>query len=262
MTTEIRELIEKYNEGRATGQEVEQIESYIEQGVIKTEDLSGLNVMQMKLDSIATPEPAESMSSDFYQKLSEQKKKTRSHSWTDWLVMNWKEKPAFQWAYTIAILAIGLLSGYLLRPDASSNNEIKQLSAEVTEMKEMMMLSLLEKESTSDRLKAVNLTSELPDASKKITEALIKTLNNDENVNVRLATIEALYPYANNPKVRQGLIKSISRQESPLVQIALAEMMVTLQEKGSVNELEQILKKEQTPDEVKERIKESIAVLI
>jgi hypothetical protein len=126
----------------------------------------------------------------------------------------------------------------------------------------MMMLTLLEKESATDRLKAVSLTSDLDHASKKVTNALIETLNNDPNVNVRLASLEALYEYAGNPDVRVKLVKSISHQDSPLVQIGLAELMVALKEKSSVNELRKIMDEQSTPKEVKQKIKESIEVLI
>lgn len=262
MKEELNALVKKYNDSSLSVEEMKLLESYIEQGLVNLDDLSGLVNMQSRLDNIQDPEPSESMSTGFYEKLVAQKPNNNSVSIIKWLTNLWTDKPAYQWAYTLILLAVGLLLGYFLQPISSSSQEIKNLSAEVTEMKEMMMLSLLEEESTSDRLKAVNLTSELPDASKKVTTALIKTLNNDENVNVRLATIEALYPYASDPKVRQGLIQSIAKQESPLVQIALAEMMVALQEKSSVNELEQILEKEETPEEIKDRIKESIKVLI
>jgi hypothetical protein len=51
-------------------------------------------------------------------------------------------------------------------------------------------------------------------------------------------------------------------QESPLVQIALAEVMVTLQAKSSVKELERIVRDENTPVDVKRKLEESIKVLI
>ena len=91
---------------------------------------------------------------------------------------------------------------------------------------------------------------------------MIKTLNNDENVNVRLAALEALKPYGNNSEVRQELIRAIGNQESPLVQIALADLMASLQEKSSVREFDKLLKDSRTPGEVKERIRRSIEVLI
>ncbi len=81
-------------------------------------------------------------------------------------------------------------------------------------------------------------------------------------MNVRLASLEALQNYSKSPVVRAGLVRSIPQQDSPLVQVALAELMVKLQEKSSVKELKKIMDQKTTPKEVKQRIKESINVLI
>ena len=126
----------------------------------------------------------------------------------------------------------------------------------------MMMLAMLEKESATERLKAVSLTSDMQLVSKKVTAALFQTLNGDENVNVRLAALDVLMNYAKDDEVREELIRSISLQDSPLVQIALADLMVMLQEKKSVSELKKLLQKENTAKEVKAKIEKSLNVLI
>lgn len=262
MDKEIKQLVDRYNAGKSTTEDVGRIERYLENGLVDIKDLESLTFTHDKFMSLDSPEPSEEMSYKFYESLHQEIEAKSRFSFAAWFKSSWQVQPGFQWAYSIVILLAGLAGGYMLSNNSNGTSEIKELSAEVTQMKEMMMLNLLEKESTSDRLKAVNLTSELPDASRKVTAALLKTLNNDENVNVRLATIEALYPYAGIASVRQGLIRSISKQESPLVQVALAELMVALQEKRSVEELELLLNNEETPFEVKERIKESIKVLI
>ena len=129
-------------------------------------------------------------------------------------------------------------------------------------MKEMMMLTMIEQPSASERIQAVNLTNDLNSVNDKIINALLKTLNNDPNVNVRLITVEALYEFAGNPKVREGLIQSISQQESPLVQIALADVMVSLQEKKSVDQFRLLLEKKDLNDAARMKIEESMQVLI
>ena len=137
-----------------------------------------------------------------------------------------------------------------------------ELTQQVSDLREMMIFSLLEKESASERIKAVNLTSEMNEVSEKVTDALFKTMNRDENVNVRLSALEALKPYAKQSRVREQLIESIGKQDSPLVQVALAEFMAAIQEKKSVKELQKLLQNENTPKEVKSKINESIKVLI
>jgi hypothetical protein len=71
-----------------------------------------------------------------------------------------------------------------------------------------------------------------------------------------------LKPYVNNSEVRAELIRAISKQDSPLVQIALADLMASIQEKSSVKEFDKLLQDEKTPGDVKRRIKKSIDVLI
>ena len=98
--------------------------------------------------------------------------------------------------------------------------------------------------------------------SVKITQALFQTLNHDSNVNVRLAALEALKPFVRQSEIREELVRSISEQDSPLVQVMLAEVMVAIQEKKSVGELQKILDNDRTPTDVKSKIKKSIEVLI
>ena len=81
-------------------------------------------------------------------------------------------------------------------------------------------------------------------------------------MNVRLAALGALMPFVQRSDVREGLIRSIAQQDSPLVQLSLAEMMVAIAEKKSVGELQKLVDSDRTPKEVKNRIKESIQVLI
>jgi hypothetical protein len=160
-----------------------------------------------------------------------------------------------------ALLLVGGFSAGLLMQKRTSGDEVRVLASEVTNLKEMMMISLLEKESATDRLKAVSLTEEIQ-GSRKVTDALFKTLNADPSVNVRLASLEALQHYSKSPTVREGLVRAITQQDSPLVLVALADLMVKLQEKSSVKELRKIMDQKSTPTEIKQRIKESINVLI
>lgn len=255
------EVIKRFNLGEASPEDIARIETWLESGEADLQQLHGYAELLAWYKSIPSPEPSQRMTDEFYLALAEEKRrKTR----TSWLDIQWNSSVMFKWAYSIILIATGLGIGWLSAGGTSNNasEDIAQLSEEVYQMKEMMMLSLLEQESTSERLKAVHLTSDLGEVTEEITDALFRTLNNDENVNVRLATLEALYPYADNPKVRAGLIQSIALQDSPLVQVALAEMMVALQEKNSIDQLKSILDNASTPEEVKREIENSINHLI
>ncbi len=252
------ELIAKYNEGLADPAEIKLIEQLIESGELDLIQLRELAGLDEQIQKIEVPTPSINLDDQFYAALGKEKrvlKSKMSFSMPDWNFLF----PRL--VFAMLLILIGFSAGYFIQ-SPSENKEVSQLTEEVSELKEMMMLSMLEKESATQRLKAVSLTSEMEQVSEKVTNALFTTLNNDENVNVRLAALEALTSYSKDSAVRAKLIGSIATQDSPLVQIALAELMVAIQEKKSVNALKQLLQSEKTPKEVKTKISESIEVLI
>jgi hypothetical protein len=253
----IRQLLYIYNSGEASADDLKAIETLIEQGKIHLEDLEGLASLESQIVKLEVPEVPSSLDTKFHAML-RQEKGVQESSWKNFF--SWQQfLPRF--ALAAVTLLIGLAVGYLFNSPAQKEEQIVELRNEIGDLKEMMMLSLLEKESATDRLRAVSLTQDMSQASNKVTEALLQTLNNDENVNVRLAALDALKPYSRDGKVREALIRSIGLQKSPLVQIALAELMVALQEKGAVNELKKILEDRETPSDIKKKIQESIKVI-
>ena len=133
---------------------------------------------------------------------------------------------------------------------------------EIKEMRETMTLTLLQQPKATERLKAVSFTSEIENPDIKVIMALLNTLDRDPNINVRLGSLDALVEYVGNPVVREGLINSITKQDSPLVQVALADIMIALQEKRSVPELKKLLEKRDLNETAKERLEQSIKTLI
>jgi hypothetical protein len=254
------ELIAKFKQGILTPGEEHQLEKMIEKNEVALEELDGLQQLQDYILAIETPSPSIDLDAKFHQMLAEHKRSSMTKTWKQWFQLP-ELMPRF--AIAAVTLLIGLAAGYFIRPKTSADgSEMSKVREEVASLKEMMMLSLLEKESATDRLKAVNLTQEMDQASQKVTAALLKTLNNDDNANVRLAALDALRPYVKDSAIRQELIRSIGLQRSPLVQIALAELMASIQEKSSVQELQKLLKDKKTPHDVKRKIEESIDVLI
>jgi hypothetical protein len=257
----ISELIGKYNAMVADPSEISEIEKLIESGDIDLSDFTELHSMRDNLEQVATTSPSAKLDDAFYAML-EKEKRNQSTPGEFWKRFFVRAEFVPRLAFASVALVIGLAAGFFLRTPDGNDQQLQVLGKEVSDLKELMMLSLLEKESTTDRLKAVSLTQDMDKASQKVTQALLQTLNTDENVNVRLAALEALRLYASDGSVREGLIHSIAMQESPLVQIALAEVMVTLQAKSSVKELERIVRDENTPVDVKRKLEESIKVLI
>ena len=254
----IDELIAKYNEGLADPAEVKAIEQLIEAGELALTQLKELASLDEQMMKAEAPSPSLRADDQFYAMLAGERRKASQHfafHLPDWNILF----PRL--ALASMLIVAGFLGGYWLqRPSAQP--EVKELTQQVGELKEMIMLSLIEKESASERLKAVSLTSDMVNVSDNVTKALFKTLNQDPNVNVRLAALEALIPFVKQSNVREELVRSISQQDSPLVQLNLAELMAAIQEKKSVGELQKLIESDKTPKEVKNKIRRSIEVLI
>ena len=250
-----QELLTKYHAGTLTEAEEQLLEEYIEQGKIALEELQDLHSLHEKLGTLlqAEAQPSDAMRRNFQQQLAQWKAPIRPvHRSFTWI----------QAAAAVVVLIVGIGIGSFLRNDSGPANQLEALSSELGEMREMLALSMLDQQSPSKRMKAVYMAQEIPDASEAVVSALLKTLCNDENVNVRLITLEVLFSYSQDPTVREGLIKAIPYQDSPLVQLAIAEAMVALQEKNSVNALKGLMEKEFTPDEVKDQLQRSIQTLM
>ena len=125
-----------------------------------------------------------------------------------------------------------------------------------------MMLALIENPSASERIRGVSYTSEIKSANPEVIDALLTTLNNDQNVNVRLVTLEALTQYTSDAAVREGLVQSIAKQDSPLMQAALADVMLKMQEKRSVQSFRKLLEQKDLDKSIRGKIEETITKLI
>jgi hypothetical protein len=223
------------------------------------------------MGEIPQPQPSKKMQTDFDILLSDFKGdlitgKNPIREWLSKLGEFWYLQTRPRLALSILLITTGLIIGYLLhRPEQSkisNNRQIDSLLIQVSEMKQLMMLSLLQNPSASQRIQAVSYSYEINSIDLKVIDALFTTLNEDPNVNVRLVTLEALVKFSNEPEVREGLVRSITLQESPLIQSAIADVMVKLQEKSSVQSLRELLSKQDLNPIVRLNIQKSIDELI
>jgi len=218
------------------------------------------------LDEFEIPDPSEKMNTSFFNMLHDEIEKLddKKLSWFQKLssIFGNIQKP--QLAFGMLLLIMGLSAGYFLKTD-NTQEQVKVVNGSNTEteqVREQLVLTLLEQPSANKRLQAVNEATKLNDANERIIEALFTTLNNDPNINVRLVVIESLSKYVDTPEVRMGLVKSIALQDSPLVQIALADLMVALQEKTSVESMRELLEQPDIDNTVKKKLEESINHII
>jgi hypothetical protein len=258
------DLITAYIDGSITAEQRVRFNKLIDEGEIDILDVRQMEATYHKLGQLPTSEPSEQMRKSFDAMLrekSEQQKTDPEAKLLHQIEHFFSKKRTQLFAAAAAVFVTGMLAGNLFTPFQDYRQQMQQLSNEVSEMRQVMLLSLLDAQSPTERLRAVNISSDISRADDRVISALLKTLNNDPNVNVRLASIEALLRHASNPRVREGLVKAISHQKSPQIQVALADAMITLQEPQSVNELRRLLNQDKLDSSVRNKLKNTIAAL-
>ena len=262
MNEKHEQLIADYLTGDLDDAGKTKVEELIASGEIDFMEFRDLEKLHEDLGSISTPAPGKEMSAKFYAMLEEEKasvKKPWLQSLKEQLQQVIAELTMPRLAYGLILLIVG---GFIGTQINNSDSEIEQLSQEVQDMREMMMVNMLEGASAADRLKAVTISSKLPSVDAEAIHALLFTLNNDPSVNVRVQTIEALKRWGENERVREGLVKAIAKQESPIVIVELADAMLELELRNSAPEFRRLIEERDLDYTVQQKLESSIAALM
>jgi hypothetical protein len=257
----VEEFIMDFIDGKISRAEMEKILNDSGDRLHNLDELEGMKNLYSKLDSLPAPEPGENMDKNFYnmlESISAVTPKSETINPVSLIIKNIVNAITLKnFAYASLILILGIFVGKWVLPE-NDNNQLNRMSSELKSIKEVMALTLLQQPSATQRIKAVSYVDSVSTVDSKLTSALIETLNTDNNVNVRLATIDALSRYVDSPLVREGLIRSIANQKSPVVQVALADLMASIHEKKSVEPLKQLLADKNIKNSVKTKIENCI----
>ncbi len=162
-------------------------------------------------------------------------------------------QPVWQVAMAAGLLVAGSCSGASCRRPAARNPEMAQLRGQVESLHQMVALSMLQQQSPSARMRGVTYSEKIAQPDPQVLDALLQAVNHDSNVNVRLSAVDALQKFAADPEVARAMVNSIPGQESPLVQIALVDMLVQLNARDVTPELARISKDMQMNEMVRQR---------
>jgi len=165
-------------------------------------------------------------------------------------------------AASVVLFIAGFIMGRTQNENHSKDQEIMALRKEVNETKNLMILNLIKQQSASKRIMAASYVDQLEEIKPEVMEALVYSLNNDYSANVRLAALEALSRYTDNPFVRVELVNSFENEKDPVIQLNMINMMVLLNEKSSTPIMQKLVEDDQTPAFVKEQAKKGLEVLL
>lgn len=264
---DVRERLPEYWSGEldeATGRE---FAAHLDHCDACREEADELGAIWANLGLIQTPAPRRELRARFYEALEAYRQgmvaaeQGHRRPIQAFFARYWPKRPALQLAVSTACLVAGLGIGYAIHgtrgsigpAPAANSAELSQLRGEVDNMRQLVALSLLRQSSPSERMKGVDWTYRVPQSDTEVLSALLYTINHDDNVNVRLAAVDALHSFADSPVARKGLRQAILRQTSPLVQIALIDLSVELHDSPSAPVLDSLAHQTEVNPEVRQR---------
>jgi len=185
-----------------------------------------------------------------------------ARGWLDWIS---PRHPAVQFALVLVLFVVGGIVGGLVGYRMGGGNAdtagMTQLRDEVRSVNRLLIVSLLQQQSATERLQGVSWSYRLEQADPEVTAALLRTLSQDQNVNVRLAALDAVSQSVGRPEVRESLIHVMKDTTAPMIQLAILDVLVRSNMKESTPALRELLKKPGVNAVVKTRIEAALQYL-
>ena len=209
-------------------------------------ELSRIGALWQSLDLLPLEEPAGRVRERFYEMLG---------SYRQGLASAEARKPHLwrQFSAVSALLAVGLGMGYGMRGNGQAPAEVTQLREEVASMRQLVALSLMQQQSASERLRGVSWAYQAEPSDREVLEALLTAVNHDTNVNVRLAAVDALRRFSASPETRRAVVEALPSQTTPLVQVALIDLLVDFKEREAAGALKTLAANREANDGVRQQ---------
>jgi len=169
--------------------------------------------------------------------------------------------PVWKAVAAVIILLAGIGVGTQIKTGSTGNNanelaemrkDLRNMNTTLQDTKAALMVNMLDDESPSQRIEAVNYADGIPASNQRVVSALVNTLNNDKNVNVRLAALYSLAKFTDDKTVIDSLVGSLSRQTEPIIQIVLINMLSAKKVTNARKPIQDIINNGKTLPDVKE----------
>lgn len=238
---------------------------YIEQHPELAAELETLKAFWQPQEPL--PKPSAKLKTGFYQSLAQieqsQNNTIAVTGLTEKSVANdpYYKAGWFQAAAVVLVFVLGLFTGRetSLQPSVDSSQQaIAALQDEVSSLSTVMAISMLQKESASERLAAVSYTRRANMADPALLQSLLSSFEQEKSTAVKLAIVDALkdtdFSSANSEmaNIEQSLLEFALNEPQPLVQMALTQMLLEQASPATKNQLIRQLQSSPLDDDVSE----------
>lgn len=162
------------------------------------------------------------------------------------------------WLTATACVLLGLGAGQILDRSANDSSRLAALERNVTMLNRNLILDRLENETASKRLRGVMDAAYVAGNDSEIADALLRRATDDRVSSIRSAAIRALGEQINSPTVGTQLMGMLQQTESPLVQMALVDLVLRNGTDTQINELRELAMKGQIHPDIASHVRNSL----
>jgi hypothetical protein len=232
----ITERLIDYIDGKLSAEDRAEIRDWLENDPNLLAEYEQLRKLLRQMDQPLPEVPSGKMTQRFESWLESQDSKPKTRTLSRTLSGTY----LYRIAASVLVLILAGGAWWMVQSSLDQKKELARLQLELKQTRQLMLDQLNDDQSASQRMLGVYATNTLSTADDEIIDALANTMESDASSNVRLAALEALSRFYQDPKVKQLLIKSLNRQKDPVVQIALIQLLVQMKEKSILSDLERL----------------------
>lgn len=149
--------------------------------------------------------------------------------------------PVWQSAAAAAVLLLTFTLGWYFGT-ANDRDVSRQLAASRS-----LMMELMNDQRMSARLEATAVALEIPIIDAQVINNLGYLLREDENTNVRLAALEALSSFVDEPLAREEMLTAMEVELPEIVRLQLIDLLVRVEEDRVIPFLEELIENDTVP---------------
>jgi hypothetical protein len=229
------------------------------------------------LDTMPVPQPSPRLRQQFYALLEEEKHSAASARAA--VEREQRRRSVLRWIFAplggAALLAVGFTFGLRFTPstpvqtvtvaDAETKQELHDLRTKIEHLETMNQLVAASfqgnQRPANDRLRGVLTSAAQENPNDRVINELISSLALDSSANVRMAALDALYPYANRDAVRATVLASLPRETNPMVQVMMIDFLAAARDFEAKPALERMSVNTLADQNVREAAKRALAQL-
>lgn len=231
---QIGELLPDYLRGSLTGEQNQQVEHHLGQCEGCRDEVAvprKLSQLPFELPSEASRQRLQAMLEGYRTGRDDRAMDFRQErDASGWSLSSWWRSPGGAVVWGGALLVIGMLAGSYYEGTRTAakpaSDGIAAITKELADMRQLLVLSMLQQQSASERLEGVGYSQREEHLDPQVLAALVHTLRYDSSVDVRLAALDVLTKHAGQPQVHEGVVGALRERQSPLVQVALIDAML------------------------------------